>query len=77
MADSKAKNRKAKDVKTTKIAKSTKVIKKTSGARKTIKRTEVNFKVKVNGREAQRPVRKFRIATGLILLPSIVGLAST
>lgn len=68
MVNSKTKNKKTKNVKT---------IKKISSARKTTKRTETHFKVKVNGREVQHPVRKFWIAMGLILLPLMVGLAST
>lgn len=45
--------------------------------KKSTKRTEAYFKVKVNGREVQHPARKFWIATGLILFPLIVGLASS
>ena len=68
MAISKTKNKRVKN---------TKINKKTGGVKKTTKRTEVYFKVKVNGREVQHPARKFWIATGLIFLPLIVGLVSS
>lgn len=54
-----------------------KVVVKKKTVKKTGKRTKAQFKVKVNGREVQHPVRKFWIATGLIFLPLVVGLISS
>lgn len=55
----------------------TKTKTKKTGAKKSAKRTEAHFKVKVNGREVQHPVRKFWTATGIILLPLVVGLIAS
>ena len=59
------------------VANAKKVVVKKKTVKKTGKRTEAQFKVKVNGRGVQHPVRKFWVATGLIFLPLMVGLVSS